>query len=119
VNLSSFDIDIPFINRKKLKNLDWSHLEDVSLPNLKILKAQGIPSKSLVRLIENTKGHLTEISIDHRHDDCKRIIQAIYQNCPKLIYIKLWLENRNISELEKLLTNCQCLNGLFILNSNH
>jgi len=48
----------------------------------------------------------------------KRIIRAIYQNCPKLKYLKLLLRDSNIFELENLLINCQCLNGLYILTDN-
>ena len=54
VNLMSLDINIP---HEKLKTLDWSNLESLSLPGLKILKSQGVPPISLARLIENTKGH--------------------------------------------------------------
>src|SRR5207249_263488 len=41
--------------------------------------------------------------------------QAIYLNCPNLRYLKLLIKNSNFSELEKLLINCQYLNGLCIL----
>ena len=43
------------------------------------------------------------------------IIKAIYQNCPNLKYLKLSLQNNDdVSELEKLLINCQHLDGLVI-----
>ena len=47
-------------------------------------------------------------------DNDKRFIQAIYQHCPNLRYLKLSLNNDSIIELEKLLINCQFLNELAI-----
>ena len=44
------------------------------------------------------------------------LIQAIYQNCPDLKYLQLLLNNNNLLEFEKLLTSCQCLEGLVILS---
>jgi hypothetical protein len=106
------DINLPYKSYKSYKYLEWSHLENLTLPVLKILKVRGVSSKSLVRLIENTNGCLTEISIDYQND--KSLIQSIYRNCPNLRYIKLCLVYNYISELENLLTNCQLLNGLVI-----
>src|SRR6266498_1389242 len=83
--------------------------------NLKILITKRVPPKILVSLVENTKGYLTEISTYHGFDD-RRLIQAIYQNCPKLRYLKLIINNNSILELENLLINCQNLNGLILLN---
>src|SRR5207247_992756 len=65
-------------------------------------------------LIENTKGHLTEISVLYEGDDNRRLVQAIYQYCPNLRYLKLSFNNDNISELKKLLIKCQYLSGLVI-----
>ncbi|PKY50329.1 hypothetical protein RhiirA4_466761 [Rhizophagus irregularis] len=42
------------------------------------------------------------------------LLQAIYQNCPNLSYLKLTLIDRNISEFENVLINCQYLMGLVI-----
>ncbi len=96
----------------------WNWLEKLSLPFLKILSVSSIQIKSLISLIENTSGYLTEIKIDyilHNEIDNKRIVQAIYQNCPDLKYLKLAFRNRNILELENLLINCQHLSLLYIL----
>ena len=93
------------------------NLENASLPFLRILKTYGVPSQSLTGLIKSTKGHLTEIIIINRcYNDNGHgcVIQAIYQNCPNLKYLKLSLRNSGIPELEKLLINCQYLNGLVI-----
>ncbi|RIA92896.1 hypothetical protein C1645_874466 [Glomus cerebriforme] len=113
-NLISLEIDSFYYSN--LSNC--SYLENVSLPVLEFLKTKRISSKDLVDLIENTKGHLTEISIDREGDDNKRLIQAIYQNCPYLKYLKLTFNNSNILALENLLINCQYLNGLIIILGN-
>ncbi|GBC07735.1 hypothetical protein RclHR1_07660011 [Rhizophagus clarus] len=113
-----------FVNLKMLElngNFNaWNRLENMSLPHLEILRAKSVPIRSLISLIENTDGHLIEIKVDGiSHDEIsnKRIIQAIYQNCPNLMYLKILARNCSISELEKLLINCQHLTGLF-LSSN-
>jgi hypothetical protein len=95
---------------------DENYLENLSLPKLKVLKTQKVPSKILVNLIENTK-NLSEINIDLDAYNNIELIQAIYRNCPKLKYLKLsfyYNLSSFISEFENLLMNCQCLNGLFI-----
>jgi hypothetical protein len=95
----------------------WDQLAAASLPSLQILNATEVPINILASLIEKTKGDLKEIKIDFvEHDDTnnKRLIQAIYQNCPKLKYLELSIGN-SISEFEKLLINCKYLDGLYIL----
>ncbi|RIA81212.1 hypothetical protein C1645_881730 [Glomus cerebriforme] len=112
VNLKRLELDNGF------RHMAWNCLENLSLPLLQILKAKGIPIEVLTSLVENTRGHLVEIKIDYISHDVisnKRIIQAIYQNCPNLKYLKLLFRNSNILELEKLLINCQYLSGLYIL----
>jgi hypothetical protein len=42
----------------------------------------------------------------------KTLIQAIYHNCSNLMYLELIYKNEIILDLEKLLTNCQCLKRL-------
>src|SRR6266536_3406244 len=88
---------------------------------LQILKIRRIPVNSLTSLIKNTKGSLIDIEIsdqNHLIAENKIIIQAIYHNCPNLKYLTLSITNANILELEKLLINCQYLNGLQILNQD-
>ncbi|GBC03965.1 hypothetical protein RclHR1_05420009 [Rhizophagus clarus] len=118
VNLTSLDINLSLINFSLMKlphYTNWNHLKSASLPALKILRTQQVPSKILANLIENTKGELTEISICYEGVDNKKLIQSIYQNCPKLKYLKLSFINNDISELEKLLIKCQYLNGLVVI----
>src|SRR6185437_1107387 len=94
------------------------YLKDLFLPSLKALKIKKMyfSLEWLTNLIENTKGNLTEISIypSFIMFENERIIQIIYQNCPKLKYFKLYSDfnNNNMLELEKLLINCQYLNEL-------
>ncbi|CAB5357317.1 unnamed protein product [Rhizophagus irregularis] len=112
VNLLSLEINA-------FGHKNWNHFEKISLPLLKYLKAQFFSSNILASLIENTKGNLIEISIIYdRSDDEGRLIQAIYQNCPNLNYLKLSLFNENISEFENLLINCRILNGLEIYSTH-
>ncbi len=115
VNLLSFEI---IISKSSWKN----HSENLSLPILKFLKAHKVSSKILANLIENTKGHLSEISIYFYGIDSidnKRLIKAIYKNCQNLRYLHLLLVNNNINslfstEFKNLLINCQFLSGLVI-----
>ncbi|PKY46461.1 hypothetical protein RhiirA4_461324 [Rhizophagus irregularis] len=114
VNLKSLEIDSFYYS-------NWtncSYLENLSLPSLKFLKVKRISSKILVNLIENTRGLLTDICIDREGDNNKDLIQAIYENCPKLKYLKLIFNNYNILELKNLLINCQYLSGLIIILGN-
>jgi len=106
---------------ERSNSLGLTHSTLLSLPILRILKAEQVPSEFLANLIKNTKGHLSEISLYYIDVDIEKLIQAIYQNCPNLRYLKLSLRsnfnnfNSVISiEFEKLLINCQFLNGLVI-----
>ncbi|GES74531.1 hypothetical protein GLOIN_2v1866989 [Rhizophagus clarus] len=118
--LSSFE------NLKELEldsnyHYSWDCLENLSLPFLQILKTRAIPVEKLANLIENTNGHLTKINIDYvfyEEIDNRRIIQAIYQKCPKLEYLKIILMRNNIKEFEKVLINCKYLDELFISVDN-
>ncbi|CAG8649139.1 16924_t:CDS:2 [Rhizophagus irregularis] len=108
VNLKRLELDDNF---NELKACNW--LERLSFPFLQVLKARRVPIKVIIILIENSRGYLNEINIDyvsHDENNNKRIIQAIYQNCTYLKYLKLVIRNSNILELEKLLINCQYLN---------
>ncbi|CAB5390343.1 unnamed protein product [Rhizophagus irregularis] len=98
--------------------MPWNCLENLSLPFLQVLRAIGIPVKVLISLIENTSGHLIEIKIDdtiYSGINNAMLIQAIYKNCPNLSYLKLLIKISNKLEFEKLLINCQYLNGLFLI----
>ena len=114
-NFLSYLVNLVSLECKDSNNGNWKQLENASLPALKILTTRYIPCKPLASLIENTKGHLTEINIvSYEKDTSNRLIQAIHQNCPKLRYLKLIMDGFDVSELKKLLINCQYLNGLVI-----
>jgi hypothetical protein len=120
-----------FVNLKVLElshnariTASWNFLKNIPFPFLQILKSNGIPIEALTSLIKNTNGSLIEIKIDLdyiRHDEIsnKKLIQAIYQNCPNIKYLKLLIRNCNLLELEKLLINCQYLDRLYIIVSSH
>ena len=117
VNLISLDLNLDYTSESHDLNRSHLEIENAYLPVLKILKASWVPSKSLASLIEHTKGQLAEISIIRTYPhNSQRIIQSIYQNCPNLRYFSFHLifNDSNISEFEKLLINCQYLNGLVI-----
>jgi hypothetical protein len=97
-------------------NTSWSNLENVSLPSLRILKAHKVPTNILVNFIENNKGILLEIKISDISFEVytKKLIQAIYNNCPNLQYLELIINDDDILELENLFINCQHLNGLIL-----
>ncbi|RGB40210.1 hypothetical protein C1646_753583 [Rhizophagus diaphanus] len=115
INLKSLELASDFYNEK------WHRLENFSTPFLQILRARRVSVKPLAGLIENTSGYLTEFNINNGGDSTlnNRIIiqaiQAICKKCPNLKYLKLSLMSTNILELEKLLINCQYLEGLYIL----
>ncbi|RIA79724.1 hypothetical protein C1645_840064 [Glomus cerebriforme] len=126
-NILSFLVNLNVLKLSDFTCNAWDCLENLSLPSLQMLKAgRNVSNNALVSLIKNTNGSLIEIKIDYPpsspsspNDEYynRRIIQAVYQNCPKLKYLKLLLRTCNILELNYLLTNCQHLNGLYIVRS--
>ncbi|GBB89801.1 hypothetical protein RclHR1_01660020 [Rhizophagus clarus] len=90
-----------------------------SFVNLKELELDrpGVQIEIIASLIKNTSGNLIEIKVDYVSNDeidNKKLIQAIYDKCPNIKYLKILVRNRNIPELEKLLTNCPHLNRLYL-----
>ncbi len=127
VNLRVLDLDCSDMEWYYLENyLGENYLEEyyleknISLPFLRILRSSQVSTKFLTYLINNTSGYLDEIKIEEGHNeiDNKKIIQAIYQNCPNLRYLRLLIRNINILELQNLLMNCQYLVGLYLIIDN-
>ncbi|CAG8544770.1 19695_t:CDS:2 [Rhizophagus irregularis] len=115
--LTSF-INLQVLELDNIQNTTLDYLENLSLPYLRILRTKSVSIEVSTILIKSTGGFLNEIKIDSTFGNVysnNRIIQAIYNNCPFLKYLKLILLNDNISELEKLIINCNYLNGLFII----
>jgi hypothetical protein len=121
VNLLSLEIKKPNYFNWNLWN-DPNYLKNLSLPVLKILKVHSTPLNVTINLIKSTTENLSEIIIyfvvGNHYDGYKILIQAIYQNCPNIKYLKLSLNgNLLISEFENLLIHCQFLKGLIIINT--
>ncbi|PKY25684.1 hypothetical protein RhiirB3_440723 [Rhizophagus irregularis] len=118
-NILSYFINLRVLELDSFHYMPWNCLENLSLPFLKILKVKHVLTDNLTGLIENTSGTLIEISITwricHSKINYKKIIQAIYQNCPNLKYLKLVIKKKNIIDLEKLLIQCQYLEGLYLV----
>ncbi|PKC60454.1 hypothetical protein RhiirA1_539833 [Rhizophagus irregularis] len=115
--LTSF-INLQVLELDNIQNTTLDYLENLSLPYLRSLRTKSVSIEVSTILIKSTGGFLNEIKIDSTFGNVysnNRIIQAIYNNCPFLKYLKLILLNDNISELEKLIINCNYLNGLFII----
>ncbi|PKK74798.1 hypothetical protein RhiirC2_846556 [Rhizophagus irregularis] len=94
--------------------LRWDNIKDLTLPSLHTLIASSIPINCLINLIERSGRKLTKIYYHHNRSviDNKEIIQAIYQNCPNLMYLEFLYKNENSIDFEKLLINCQYLKRL-------
>ncbi|RGB25761.1 hypothetical protein C1646_771317 [Rhizophagus diaphanus] len=112
VNLLSLEIRIPH----SVYYNEPDNLKNLSFPILRILKVRQIPSKIITNLIESTKGNLVKVKIYcDSVNNIKRLIQAIYQNCPNLEYLKLLLlSNADLifPEFENLLIKCKFLSEL-------
>jgi hypothetical protein len=122
VNLRSLKMDIRSSPLYE-SNLNWCHLEKDSLPGLKVLKANIYTHPYLDIIIKNSNENLVVISLCDDGicgisygDYHRRLIRAIYQNCPNLRYLYMPIKEQNIPEFEKLLINCQNLNGLVFMN---
>ncbi|CAG8701241.1 16984_t:CDS:2 [Rhizophagus irregularis] len=122
VNLSSLKIGDPYWYGYPNNKTNWCHLEKVSLPGLKVLIANIDSHQNLDRMIKIINGHhLHEITLCHNGlvSDAnyhRRLIRAIYQNCPNLRYLSMPMMELNFPEFERLLINCQKLNGLIFKN---
>ncbi|RGB43457.1 hypothetical protein C1646_809335 [Rhizophagus diaphanus] len=117
VNLSSLKIGKSFWYKYARNKTNWFHLEKVSLAGLKVLIANIESHQNLDRMIKITNGHLHEITLCHSgiisdSDYNRRLIQAIYKNCPNLRYLNMPIKEQNFPEFERLLINCQNLSGL-------
>jgi hypothetical protein len=114
INLKRLDLSADY-NCKR-----WDGFKNVSLPFLQILRVRGVLATHLANLIKkDTNENLIEFTFHSRgsngNNGNKLIIQSVYKNFPNLKYFKFSLRNDSILELEKLLINCQYLNGLYIL----
>ncbi|PKC63897.1 hypothetical protein RhiirA1_537448 [Rhizophagus irregularis] len=113
-----------FVNLKILElngnktNKEWYNIRNLFLPSLQALNAIDIPIDWFANLIESSGKKLTKISYYNSDKNANNevynriLIQAIYNNCPNIMYLELLYKNENILDLEKLLINCQYLKRL-------
>jgi hypothetical protein len=118
VNLKSLELRANFRTEYSEK-ANFVHSDKISLPALKILKANFTLPIMMLKLIVGASVQLTVISISSDYifsntDDVNNLIQIISQNCPNLEYADLPIKDYNLTEFEKLLNNCQLLTGLVI-----
>jgi hypothetical protein len=92
---------------------------NLSFPHLETLNIGRFPIETVINIIENTTGHLIELSIEREYVENKKLIQAIYQNCPKLKYLKMMFHLKDLLGLKKILINCQDLNELYIVAAEY
>ncbi|CAB5383693.1 unnamed protein product [Rhizophagus irregularis] len=99
-------------------NQKFLGLLNLFLPSLQALNAIDIPIDWFANLIESSGKKLTKISYYNSDKNANNevynriLIQAIYNNCPNIMYLELLYKNENILDLEKLLINCQYLKRL-------
>ncbi|PKY50153.1 hypothetical protein RhiirA4_466465 [Rhizophagus irregularis] len=94
MNLKILELDGSF------QDMAWDHIGNLSLPYLQILKIDYVGHDEIIN---------------------KRIVRAIYQNCPNLQYFNLMFRKSNIMnimELEKLLIKCLFEWIIFIIDSD-
>ncbi|RIA99404.1 hypothetical protein C1645_869974 [Glomus cerebriforme] len=94
-------------------------LSFTSFPKLKVLHIQDASIYTVKKIIEKTEGNLIKLAIyDVEYDkNCndnpfKDLIKTIYQNCPNLKFLRLEIRNNVLNDFEKLLINCNQLEGL-------
>jgi hypothetical protein len=113
--------DLSFINESTSKMLVYNDLEILNIDYISIGETSII--------IENSGGHLKEVSLkphefiyyqEYFSDESLIFMRKIYENCPSIEYLSLaFLPSRNhFIEFEKLLQVCQNLKSLLLITSN-
>ncbi|CAB4442327.1 unnamed protein product [Rhizophagus irregularis] len=114
--------DLSFIYKGTFKTLVYNDLE--------ILNIDYITISEISTIIENSGGHLKEVSLKPHDlvyveinfsDDSLIFIRKIYENCPLIECLSLaFLPYKNhLIEFEKLLQVCQNLKLLLLITSNY
>ncbi|UZO20257.1 uncharacterized protein OCT59_012683 [Rhizophagus irregularis] len=114
--------DLSFIYESTFKTLVYNNLEILNIDYITIGETSII--------IENSGGHLKEVSLkphdfiyyqDNFSDESLIFIRKIYENCPSIEYLSLaFLPSKNhFIEFEKLLQVCQNLKSLILITSNY
>ncbi|EXX68020.1 hypothetical protein RirG_108900 [Rhizophagus irregularis DAOM 197198w] len=113
--------ELSFINESTSKTLVYNDLEILNIDYISIGETSII--------IENSGGHLKEVSLkphefiyyqEYFSDESLIFMRKIYENCPSIEYLSLaFLPSRNhFIEFEKLLQVCQNLKSLLLITSN-
>ncbi|CAB4477831.1 unnamed protein product [Rhizophagus irregularis] len=113
--------ELSFINASTFKTLVYNDLEILNIDYISIGETSII--------IENSGGHLKEVSLkphefiyyqEYFSDESLIFIRKIYENCPSIEYLSLaFFPSRNhFIEFEKLLQVCQNLKSLLLITSN-
>ncbi|PKC56105.1 hypothetical protein RhiirA1_542241 [Rhizophagus irregularis] len=105
-------------NVEKLKQC----LSNSEFPNLKILGVTGLKCfKELAMLIEKTKGNISRIYVyttDKWAKDTELLIQAVSKNCPKIKFLRTYIEPKYFINIKSVLLNCKNLEKLRLDNIN-
>ncbi|GES87647.1 hypothetical protein GLOIN_2v1470532 [Rhizophagus clarus] len=91
-------VSLDLAHTYKFSYKNWYNLKKASLPLLKFLKAQHIPPEISAGIIENTNGHLIEISIYHEDLETyscnlSKLSNLIYLNLALSTYVKEGLKS--------------------------
>jgi hypothetical protein len=117
-------------NLKTLITNDFNYENENLLvySDLEILKIDYITIYEASIIIENSGGHLKEISLkpfdflkfEIVSDDSLNFIRKIYEKCPLIEYLSLAFSSseEHFTELEKMLEVCQKLKSLLLITSN-
>ncbi|CAB4418289.1 unnamed protein product [Rhizophagus irregularis] len=105
-------------NAEKLKQC----LANSEFPNLKILGVTELECfKELAMLIEKTKGNISRIYVyttDKWVKDTELLIQAVSKNCPKIKFLRTYIEPKYFINIKSVLLNCKNLEKLRLDNIN-
>uniref|UniRef100_U9SKX7 F-box domain-containing protein n=1 Tax=Rhizophagus irregularis (strain DAOM 181602 / DAOM 197198 / MUCL 43194) TaxID=747089 RepID=U9SKX7_RHIID len=106
---------------------EWEHnLSTASFPNLQYLETLYLPISIIRLIIEKSGKDISEINIclcppgsrDYKTDN-KQLIKAISIYCPKLKFLAMDIDNRNLGEMFKIFLNCTQLEKVtFSTNAN-
>ncbi|GET02148.1 hypothetical protein GLOIN_2v1669044 [Rhizophagus clarus] len=85
-------------------------------PELKILGVTGLSCfKELAMLIEKTKGNILRLyvyTVEKFAENTEMLIQAVSNNCPKIKFLRTYIEPKGFSDIKSLLLNCKKLEKL-------
>ncbi|RIA85894.1 hypothetical protein C1645_780903, partial [Glomus cerebriforme] len=104
---------------QKLSN---EQLKTAVFPELRILSIKDISLSVVANIIQKTNQNLHEIQIqrymidyvNNNLNNSKEYIQAIYNYCPYIKNVTIFLNNENLDDFKKFLESCHYLEGVEI-----